>query len=104
MKFKKGDRFQVKKNGFTGYIVDASPDSYVVKWDHFFSSCDYECRNCDDLWDPLDDVSGGVLDHYLSVSVQKHVDSHPQCGHAWKTYSGFTEEYEYCEKCDAKRM
>jgi hypothetical protein len=25
------------------------------------------------------------------------------CAHSWKTYTGFTEKYEYCEKCDHKR-
>jgi hypothetical protein len=25
------------------------------------------------------------------------------CYHAWKKYTGFNEEYEYCEKCGEKR-
>jgi hypothetical protein len=25
------------------------------------------------------------------------------CNHIWKKYQGFTESYEYCEKCDKKR-
>ena len=24
-------------------------------------------------------------------------------GHKWKTYNGFTEKYDYCELCDAKK-
>ena len=26
-----------------------------------------------------------------------------ECNHSWKTYHGFSESYEYCEHCDAKR-
>jgi hypothetical protein len=25
------------------------------------------------------------------------------CTHTWKRYIGFTDSYDYCEKCDAKR-
>lgn len=25
------------------------------------------------------------------------------CSHKWKTYTGFTDKYEYCEHCDVKR-
>lgn len=25
------------------------------------------------------------------------------CNHKWKHYQGFSEEYDYCEACDAKR-
>lgn len=25
------------------------------------------------------------------------------CWHDWKKYTGFTEQYEYCSKCDEKR-
>lgn len=26
------------------------------------------------------------------------------CFHAWETYNGFNETYEYCRRCDAKRF
>lgn len=27
----------------------------------------------------------------------------PKCIHVWVKYEGFTERYEFCEKCDEKR-
>lgn len=26
------------------------------------------------------------------------------CNHTWKNYEGFTERYQYCEKCDEKKV
>lgn len=102
MKFKKGDKFQVKKNGFCGQVVDVKSGSYAVKWDHFLNECYYDSNSCDEHWEHFKKISGGVLDYYLGVSLSKHTEG-TVCSHAWKTYSGFTEEYEYCEKCDTKR-
>lgn len=25
------------------------------------------------------------------------------CSHEWKTYNGFTESFEFCQKCDVKK-
>lgn len=25
------------------------------------------------------------------------------CSHSWKTYNGFTESFEFCDKCDIKK-
>jgi len=36
-----------------------------------------------------------------AMKVNKAIQSN--CAHSWKTYTGFTEKYEYCEKCDHKR-
>jgi len=31
-------------------------------------------------------------------------DGKPFCVHTWKKYEGFTERYEFCTKCDEKRL
>ena len=38
----------------------------------------------------------------ISPATNNHVEK-PTCSHKWKTYTGFTEKYEYCEHCDVKR-
>lgn len=40
------------------------------------------------------------LDFDLPYGVSNTVN---KCNHRWKTYVGFTESYEYCELCNAKR-
>lgn len=31
-------------------------------------------------------------------------DAKDRCYHDWKQYTGFTESYEYCAKCDKKKV
>jgi hypothetical protein len=35
--------------------------------------------------------------------VFKDSDPNPSCWHTWKHYVGFSEEYDYCDTCNAKR-
>lgn len=37
------------------------------------------------------------------VKKRKGIIIHDPCSHEWKQYVGFTQRYEYCGKCDAKR-
>lgn len=30
-------------------------------------------------------------------------DISSKCNHSWKSYQGFSENYDYCEKCDIKK-
>lgn len=43
-------------------------------------------------WDPSDPT------HYANIGYSK-----ADCSHQWKAYYGFTEKYEFCEKCPAKK-
>ena len=105
MKFKKNDRFKViESDDLSGQIIEIkNSTTYIVKWDHFPDVHDYDCAAADEFWEYVGNVSGGILDHYLGVSSNKNIYDLSGCPHAWKTYSGFTEQYEYCEKCDTKR-
>lgn len=40
----------------------------------------------------------GLFGEYSPVS-----ESLDNCDHSWKQYQGFTENYEYCIKCDLKK-
>jgi hypothetical protein len=35
--------------------------------------------------------------------LEDDTENTKECNHRWKTYVGFTEQYEYCEICDARR-
>jgi hypothetical protein len=62
------------------------------------------------------------LNAYIDSDHEKHLKAHQAavealkasqaklanpgifiCNHQWKRYNGFTESYDYCELCDAKR-
>lgn len=101
MRFKKGDRFKVKESGLSGEIVGVLVNThgsmYQVSWDHFDDIMYYSCDDGDEIWETSEPLSGGVLDHYLTISKSN------ECNHSWRSYNGFTSTYEYCEKCDTKR-
>jgi hypothetical protein len=41
--------------------------------------------------------------HNGTLPTKKEEEKKPKnCWHEWKEYTGFTEHYWYCEKCDAK--
>jgi len=35
--------------------------------------------------------------------LEDDTENTKECNHRWKKYVGFTESYEYCEICDARR-
>jgi hypothetical protein len=37
----------------------------------------------------------------VARKTAKAIETH--CTHSWKSYQGFTQQYDYCEKCDAKK-
>ena len=41
---------------------------------------------------PSEDIFGDLSKPYATT-----------CRHEWKTYVGFREEYDYCQKCNVKR-
>jgi hypothetical protein len=98
-KFKKGDKivriYPRSNKKEHGVILDkySGPDGseyYHILWD----SGDSEIRRASIADIDLD------FDFDLLYGVSNTAD---KCNHRWKTYVGFTEQYEYCELCNAKR-
>jgi len=43
------------------------------------------------------------LSRYMGVDWGYIESESKTCSHSWKTYHGFTEQYDFCEKCDTKK-
>lgn len=93
-KFNIGDRFKDKDSGNEGTIIEFSfnsinqEDEYVIKWDSFYSEFTYSVAEADSKWDKVEG---------------KGTSDPKQCNHIYKLYKGFSEEYEFCVKCDDKK-
>jgi hypothetical protein len=125
-KFSPGDKFRVKSNGATGKIIRVDVEyvfnkdsiiSYEVWWDHHpYGTYMYTDDDLIKEWELL-------VEHEKKQHANSHVHLNcrnsqlpdleyfdvtlflPQtiCAHEWITYQGFSNSFEYCEKCDAKR-
>lgn len=42
-------------------------------------------------------------DPMIGSFVARSISTSKACTHSWKSYTGFTEVYEYCSKCDEKK-
>jgi hypothetical protein len=129
MKFKAGDRFIVKASesdlGATGKITGIGfnsirqSDEYRYVWDQQFGgstgSCDTEVG--DSMWDIIAaDIHTHTYTHVYTIpednytiSVGNIVWNNPtsnstNCSHEYKMYNGFTESYEFCIKCDKRKI
>lgn len=77
----------------TGY--DFSSSYVTIEWDN---------KN---LIPPVDDYPEEYFSDgtFLAVDEMSVQGGDPACWyHDWAHYKGFTEEYEYCKRCDAKRF
>ena len=54
-----------------------------------------------DINEVIDDLLGFNQDPQLPPGLSNGQDNF--CLHDWKNYEGFTESYDYCDKCDKKR-
>jgi hypothetical protein len=66
--------------------------------------------NLKDVLDSYDVAHGEILiadpNGTRWVTVKEIInpsDTDRGCDHAWKLYEGFSNRYEYCEKCDVKK-
>ena len=104
-----GDRFSVETNngdrnyGTVTAIAHYSHDTvYHVHWDHFLGIAYYNHSDVQDDWTKESVISINLqapvsLDYIpLTLDIKK-------CDHKWQQYHGFTESYEFCKHCDAKR-
>ena len=110
MKFKVGDRFQVKENGISGQIVgtqwnpNSNKEEFVVLWDFLSRKGYYPVDEVDDIWEltsttiTIKNIAG--LD-FIPITIQIHRG--PCLDHDWVNYNGFNESYQFCKKCDEKR-
>jgi hypothetical protein len=112
-KFKKGDRVK-RKNTNTNqeesgtvqdinakYFFWGADEDYVILWDNGTTEVifapfgdmylDFEGENFEQL--NLFNLDGYNLPTGINNVIKK-------CNHKWKTYVGFTEQYEYCELCN----
>ena len=46
---------------------------------------------------------GDSMFPYVGVDFARMEPEARSCSHEWKTYNGFTETFEFCQKCDVKK-
>lgn len=131
-KFKKGDRIK-RKNPNTGldesgvvedvsavYYFWGADDEYTVLWDSgvkevliaSYTDPQMELENSSSQNCPITHVKQLSFfdDEYdkkpinLPEGLRVDIDKLRSCSHKWKRYTGFLDEYEYCEVCDAKKV
>lgn len=122
MKFKVGDTFIVKASesdlGATGKIIGIGFNSiyqnseYRYVWDQQFGgsegSCDTEVG--DSMWDihtpyVYRTPEGAIYTMEPGKIVwSTHEPTTINCSHEYKMYNGFTESYEFCVKCDKRKV
>lgn len=97
--FRSDDRFRIKETELTGTIVcvwyNYQKNDYelIVKWDHSMSSTySYLESDVRGMWEKIDQLPTGIIGGCQS--------NH----HDWSTYVGFTDTFEFCKKCDEKRV
>lgn len=123
-KFQPGDYFKVKdptlvdeKKGLIKSITFNSVHQdweYVVNWDHLLGDHSYECVGAENMWEKItsvnsvqnlsssmEEVSSRLTQSFDELS--KNLPNNQECAHQWKLYHGFSDEYEYCVRCDLKR-
>lgn len=93
-KFNVGDRVRDTDSSNEGTVIKFSfnsitqEDEYVVKWDAFYSESTHSMSEADFIWEKIEG---------------KGTNDPKVCSHIYKVYKGFTEEYEFCVKCDSKK-
>lgn len=117
MKFKVGDRFMVKPSesdlNATGTITGIGfnsiyqSDEYKYVWDQEFGgtagSCDIEVG--DSMWEFTSHVFTAPSDGHYHVSIGNiYTKPKGECSHEYKMYNGFSESYEFCIKCDKRKV
>lgn len=50
------------------------------------------------------DTGAGTFTLPKGFTIDEVYVGEKQCFHDWKQYTGFTESYEYCTKCDKKKV
>lgn len=104
LKFKENDRFYTKNENDPnrekkGTIKKVSFNSiyqdweYVVTWDHMNGEFSYESVEAERYWNKSNEISQSTVYSELSN----------KCTHKWRTYVGFTDSFDYCEKCGNKK-
>lgn len=132
MKFKIGDRIRVLSSDRSGYnyaeitgttkYFDASSgtteDFYLVTWDSGKPAFhEYKASEVDSEWDLAPTLPSGqcpIVQSYNSrfpkeinlapIDLQIENITALDCDHKWKEYHGYNDFYEFCEKCDKKRI
>jgi hypothetical protein len=99
-KFKKGDKIKrIFKN--------ANREERGIILDNYHGPNDSEYYHI--LWNSgvveikLASDADLTMDFDLPQGAANSIGSFNKCNHQWKTYVGFTESYEYCELCNAKK-
>lgn len=119
MIFDAGDRIRAKDSNNEGLIVSVdiigNPNLgpvdtiYHLKWDHSPQrTISYKEIVVLGVWEKIGNPnalpkgqSGAPIDEWSGVQTLQLEEK--VCNHQWKTYSGFTNSYDYCSKCDLKR-
>ena len=68
----------------------------AIKWEYTYFYCD------GDKWTLLSDNKPIELKTQLKPE-DCLFGPISRCQHSWKPYRGFSESYDFCEKCDLKR-
>lgn len=113
-KFKVGDRVYAKNYGL-GTITNFCANYACVAFDSFvfiLNIREEQLEELPDLTSPYKTDLSAVPKNqcnYIPIPITymptaASVSEPPaRCWHEWKHYQGFTENYDYCTKCDAKR-
>lgn len=59
-----------------------------------------------EFWCVLYDVYDNSISNYPADFVDKYCtlkNTHSDCAHSWVKYSGLTNEFDFCTKCDIKK-
>lgn len=66
-------------------------------------SIDFE-QFCTFMGYKLDDITGRWVEtDDVAPSLPIGTNNPATCGHEWRTYAGFSFDYQYCIKCDLKK-
>ena len=105
-KFQKGDRFRVKKNGFTGtvdcidYNSTYGENDIYVQWDHFLPNKlnMYSERDAMLDWDKIENS----LPRGFTINEAAFGDTAKECLHSWIEV-GFMFSKVVCKNCDMEK-
>jgi hypothetical protein len=132
MKFKVGDRIWTTSSDGTGknwgtikgaFFNSINQDSeYTIKWDNHSTECTYSSCIADLVWTKKDCHLNDALKYALEPLAMDNKDvaqrmaaalgqadislqnlKKDSCNHEWVWYNGFTEQFEFCNKCDKKK-
>ncbi len=79
---------------------DIMHEGFVTSWQWSFSSYNGKKFNFEGVEMPKGAAVPPSGIYNASIPILKTAT---KCDHSWKTYQGFMDQYEYCDKCNEKK-